>query len=191
MAVKYLCGEEALNSLKEKGEEKPSPQLHKEEKPEPNKEVTQKKDGKVEEIEAKWESKYKQLSIQTPTETSKGSALNTVYSPTASYKPIIPTFYSPKARIPSKESSSTSIGAASNTSESSIKKGSLDELNDKGKVIFQKYKDNYLGVSEKVAGKVISETYGLFGKKNYAPTEGDVKVWMKLCDRNKDGVVDW
>jgi len=36
----------------------------------------------------------------------------------------------------------------------------------------------------------MSCTYELFGRKSFAPSKEDVKVWMKLCDRNKDGVVD-
>ncbi len=36
------------------------------------------------------------------------------------------------------------------------------------------------------AGKVMSETYELFGRSNFQPSREDVKIWMKLCDRNKD-----
>ena len=61
----------------------------------------------------------------------------------------------------------------------------------KGKVIFNKCSNNALGVTEAGAARVISETYQLLGKKGFKPGKEDVSIWMKLCDRNKDGVVDW
>jgi hypothetical protein len=42
-----------------------------------------------------------------------------------------------------------------------------------------------------MAGKVLGETYELFGKRNFNPSTEDVRIWMKLCDKNKDGVVEW
>lgn len=115
-----------------------------------------------------------------------------MWSPMAGCKPNLPSSYSPQHRITSKESASTKTENGSIKTESSLKPGSsLDDLYNKGKVVFDKYKNHILGVTEQIAGKVLIETYDFFGKKNFKPTEGDVKIWMKLCDRNKDGVVDW
>jgi len=47
------------------------------------------------------------------------------------------------------------------------------------------------GISEAEAGNLMSLTYGLLGKKSLVPKTEDIKIWIKLCDRNKDGVVDW
>ncbi len=33
------------------------------------------------------------------------------------------------------------------------------------------------------------ETYEIFGKKNFNPSTEDIKIWMKLCDKNKDSIV--
>lgn len=83
------------------------------------------------------EEKYKKLTIKTPTEASNIPSIQKIYSPTAQYRANISPFYSPKARIPSKESASTSIGSESLKTESSIKNpSSLDQLNDKARIIF-------------------------------------------------------
>jgi hypothetical protein len=31
----------------------------------------------------------------------------------------------------------------------------------------------------------------MMGKNKFSPNEEDVKIWMKLCDMKKNGVVEW
>jgi hypothetical protein len=38
---------------------------------------------------------------------------------------------------------------------------------------------------------VLSKTYETLGRKGYKPNNEDVKVWMKLCDGNEDGHVEY
>jgi hypothetical protein len=35
------------------------------------------------------------------------------------------------------------------------------------------------------------KTYRLIGKMKFMPSEEDVKIWMKLCDIKKNGIVEW
>lgn len=67
----------------------------------------------------------------------------------------------------------------------------LDDLLKQGKEIFLKYSNHVLGITEANAPKAMAETYELLGTKNFKPTAEDIRIWMKLCDKNKDGVVDW
>ncbi len=39
--------------------------------------------------------------------------------------------------------------------------------------------------------EVLTKSYKLVGKSKFSPSEEDVKIWMKLCDINKSGVVEW
>lgn len=65
-----------------------------------------------------------------------------------------------------------------------------DEIVNRGKEIFSNYSDKTKkGIIENQAGKVLMETYEIFGKKNFNPSTEDIKIWMKLCDKNKDSIV--
>jgi hypothetical protein len=61
----------------------------------------------------------------------------------------------------------------------------------RGRDVFSESSNSGVGISESSAGQVLSETYKLFGKKSFVPSVEDVSIWMKLCDKNRDGVVEW
>ena len=46
-------------------------------------------------------------------------------------------------------------------------------------------------ITEKEVPEILSETYEALGREGYWPSEDDVKVWMKLCDGNDDGHVEY
>ena len=58
--------------------------------------------------------------------------------------------------------------------------------------IFSKYalQDSFTITANEVPG-VLEETYSALGRQGYRPTEDDVAVWMKLCDGNEDGHVEY
>lgn len=59
------------------------------------------------------------------------------------------------------------------------------------KKIFENYADEHFTITSREVPQVLSETYETLGRKGYRPNEEDVRVWMKLCDGNGDGHVEY
>lgn len=59
------------------------------------------------------------------------------------------------------------------------------------KKIFNKYADSNQTITAKEVPDLLGETYETLGRKGYRPNGEDVKVWMKLCDSNSDGHVEY
>lgn len=57
--------------------------------------------------------------------------------------------------------------------------------------IFKNYADMHFTITEKEVPQVLAETYETLGRKGYRPSNEDVTVWMKLCDSNGDGHVEY
>jgi hypothetical protein len=57
--------------------------------------------------------------------------------------------------------------------------------------IFEDYADNQFTITDYQVPAVLSKTYECLGRKGYKPNQEDVKVWMKLCDGNGDGHVEY
>lgn len=56
--------------------------------------------------------------------------------------------------------------------------------------LFEKYQDISSGtISRNEVYHVIRETYEGLGRKDFEPSEDDIRVWMELCDTNNDGKV--
>lgn len=59
------------------------------------------------------------------------------------------------------------------------------------KEIFKAHADSHFTITfDSVAG-LLAETYEVLGRKGYRPSEEDVRVWMRLCDGNGDGHVEY
>jgi hypothetical protein len=57
--------------------------------------------------------------------------------------------------------------------------------------IFESHADESFSITEPAVADLLSRTYETLGRKGYRPSEEDVKVWMKLCDGNGDGHVQY
>lgn len=49
---------------------------------------------------------------------------------------------------------------------------------------------NYTVTEDDVA-ELLRDTYAVLGREGYNPSPEDVKTWMKLCDVNQDGKVEY
>jgi hypothetical protein len=59
------------------------------------------------------------------------------------------------------------------------------------KEIFKAYADSHFTITINSVGGLLAETYEVLGRKGYRPSEEDVRVWMRLCDGNGDGHVEY
>lgn len=59
------------------------------------------------------------------------------------------------------------------------------------KGIFGKHADARNTITAERVPELLAETYETLGRKGYRPNGEDVKVWMKLCDGNGDGHVEY
>lgn len=58
--------------------------------------------------------------------------------------------------------------------------------------VFLKYADKVTySVTEREVPDLLTDTYAVLGREGYEPTSDDVQAWMKLCDVNKDGKVEF
>jgi Ca2+-binding EF-hand superfamily protein len=57
--------------------------------------------------------------------------------------------------------------------------------------IFKAYADGHFTITANEVPNVLTETYEVLGRHGYKPNEEDVRVWMKLCDSNGDGHVEY
>jgi Ca2+-binding EF-hand superfamily protein len=46
-------------------------------------------------------------------------------------------------------------------------------------------------VTEDQVADLLRDTYAVLGREGYNPSREDVKTWMKLCDVNQDGKVEF
>jgi hypothetical protein len=196
MAVKYLCGTDLLQDLS------PRPSAQKQSKEEAN--STERVKGeprsiaseKVETSEARVEEKPKKRLTIEVAEPEEHTPLPKIYTPASSFKPPPPmtSFYSPRQKVSFKDCLSPNTDSTSLKSEFNTPKQKLSqpEVLRRGKEIFNQHCDlSRGGLVESSAGRVLSETYELFGKRSFNPSAEDVKIWMKLCDKNKDSLVEW
>lgn len=46
-------------------------------------------------------------------------------------------------------------------------------------------------ITQDEVGYLLSDTYAVLGREGYEPSEDDIIAWMKLCDVNNDGRVEF
>ena len=46
-------------------------------------------------------------------------------------------------------------------------------------------------VTEAEVPSLLSDTYAVLGREDYYPSQEDTKAWMRLCDVNNDGKVEF
>lgn len=59
------------------------------------------------------------------------------------------------------------------------------------KEIFKAHADSHFTITINGVAELLAETYEVLGRKGYRPSEEDVRVWMRLCDGNGDGHVEY
>lgn len=59
------------------------------------------------------------------------------------------------------------------------------------KNIFKAYVDKNNTITANEVPDVLAETYEMLGRKGYRPSAEDVKVWLKMCDGDGDGHVEY
>lgn len=50
---------------------------------------------------------------------------------------------------------------------------------------------NEFNVTEADVPNLLTDTYAVLGRQGYIPSRQDVQTWMKLCDVNQDGKVEF
>lgn len=128
--------------------------------------------------------------------SSPAVAYQKIYTPINSNPVSLNSYFSPKNRISFKDSMTSTDSESTMAMKTEVisqkTKFNQEEIIQKGRDLFEKNLNVKLqGISSNEANKLMTSTYELFGKKNFLPSSEDIKIWMKLCDRNKDGVVDW
>lgn len=59
------------------------------------------------------------------------------------------------------------------------------------KEIFKTHADSHFTITADSVAALLGETYEVLGRKGYQPSAEDVRVWMRLCDGNADGHVEY
>lgn len=58
--------------------------------------------------------------------------------------------------------------------------------------VFMQYADpSEYTVTESDVHDLLRDTYAVLGREGYNPSRDDVQTWMKLCDVNQDGKVEY
>lgn len=60
-----------------------------------------------------------------------------------------------------------------------------------GKVFMTYANPNDFTVTEAEVPSLLSDTYAVLGREGYYPSQEDTQAWMKLCDVNSDGKVEF
>lgn len=95
-----------------------------------------------------------------------------------------------KLETPSYKNEKTNYQQAQNIPEKQYNQHTLSYLA-ATKEIFKAHADSHFTITLNGVAELLAETYEVLGRKGYRPSEEDVRVWMRLCDGNGDGHVEY